>query len=258
MRTRSLDSGGSSTIHIGDENVYKIYILFFMSFLCVRHGRNWAKVTELVPGRTIVQIRSHAQKHFIKMERGGRGDMIPPRRTLRRKKSKNAPKKAPYKTVCYKIKPKKCNLFSFSNIILITCFLRVFCVGPLLPTPTSPTSFNVPSHRPSHSTPLFHSDVVDPAHTARTSQRPYVIYIFLIFYYHFMCLALCNMLSVNLRYAAANNFCNPEQAIVINEPPDIIYECRSDLLPLRDTDPVFTTLPATSTSGNTYISDRYV
>ena len=33
------------------------------------HGRNWKKVAEVVGSRTVSQVRSHAQKYFLKLER---------------------------------------------------------------------------------------------------------------------------------------------------------------------------------------------
>lgn len=32
------------------------------------HGKNWEKVTEAVGSRTLTQVRSHAQKYFLKLE----------------------------------------------------------------------------------------------------------------------------------------------------------------------------------------------
>lgn len=33
------------------------------------YGRNWKKVGEMVKTRSLVQIRTHAQKHYMKLER---------------------------------------------------------------------------------------------------------------------------------------------------------------------------------------------
>eukprot|EP00467_Chlorarachnion_reptans_P016933 CAMPEP_0114525416 /NCGR_PEP_ID=MMETSP0109-20121206/22408_1 /TAXON_ID=29199 /ORGANISM="Chlorarachnion reptans, Strain CCCM449" /LENGTH=201 /DNA_ID=CAMNT_0001706987 /DNA_START=55 /DNA_END=660 /DNA_ORIENTATION=+ len=49
------------------------------------YKRDWSKVTAHVGTRTVVQIRSHAQKHFIKLKRQGKGNQIPPRRNKDRR-----------------------------------------------------------------------------------------------------------------------------------------------------------------------------
>mmetsp|Transcript_165 Transcript_165/g.269 ORF Transcript_165/g.269 Transcript_165/m.269 type:complete len:183 (-) Transcript_165:906-1454(-) len=51
--------------------------------------RDWSKVTAHVGTRTVVQIRSHAQKHFIKLKRQGRENLIPPRRNKDRREDEN-------------------------------------------------------------------------------------------------------------------------------------------------------------------------
>eukprot|EP00471_Norrisiella_sphaerica_P013669 CAMPEP_0184503230 /NCGR_PEP_ID=MMETSP0113_2-20130426/51767_1 /TAXON_ID=91329 /ORGANISM="Norrisiella sphaerica, Strain BC52" /LENGTH=603 /DNA_ID=CAMNT_0026892689 /DNA_START=238 /DNA_END=2049 /DNA_ORIENTATION=+ len=44
------------------------------------YKRDWARVKEHVGTRTVIQIRSHAQKYFLKLQKLGRSDCIPPRR----------------------------------------------------------------------------------------------------------------------------------------------------------------------------------
>lgn len=49
------------------------------------YKRDWSRVTAHVGTRTVVQIRSHAQKHFIKLKRQGKENLIPPRRNKDRR-----------------------------------------------------------------------------------------------------------------------------------------------------------------------------
>ena len=64
------------------------------------HGRAWRRIEECVGTKTAVQIRSHAQKFFTKLEReqqngtgGGHGIVVPPPRP-KRKPSHPYPRKA--------------------------------------------------------------------------------------------------------------------------------------------------------------------
>ena len=43
-----------------------------------KHGRDWSRVTEIVGTKTIQQVRSHAQKHFKRIQREKTGEYIPP------------------------------------------------------------------------------------------------------------------------------------------------------------------------------------
>ncbi|GAB5367280.1 hypothetical protein AAMO2058_001216700 [Amorphochlora amoebiformis] len=44
------------------------------------YKRDWARVRAHVGTRTVIQIRSHAQKYFLKLQKLGKADCIPPRR----------------------------------------------------------------------------------------------------------------------------------------------------------------------------------
>ncbi|KAL3154036.1 hypothetical protein ABBQ32_013585 [Trebouxia sp. C0010 RCD-2024] len=45
-----------------------------------RFGRNWKEIVALVGTRSVSQVRSHAQKHFIRLEKTGLGAGVPPAR----------------------------------------------------------------------------------------------------------------------------------------------------------------------------------
>ncbi|GMH28668.1 hypothetical protein Nepgr_030511 [Nepenthes gracilis] len=56
--------------------------------------RDWKKIEDFVGSKTVIQIRSHAQKYFLKVQKNGTASHVPPPRP-KRKATHPYPQKAP-------------------------------------------------------------------------------------------------------------------------------------------------------------------
>lgn len=66
--------------------------------------RDWKKIEAFIGSKTVIQIRSHAQKYFLKVQKNGASEHVPPPRP-KRKAAHPYPQKAPKNVVSQAIGP---------------------------------------------------------------------------------------------------------------------------------------------------------
>ncbi|KAK9810318.1 hypothetical protein WJX72_008539 [[Myrmecia] bisecta] len=114
-----------------------------------KYGRRWKDIVDYVGTRSVAQVRSHAQKYFLKLEKSGEASGVPPARPKKR-----AAKPYPVQNAVVRGKPEKASAAATQKPTLLA---ELDPLGPR-PTSSSPSSQLDPSSSSALASSLLPSD----------------------------------------------------------------------------------------------------
>lgn len=98
---------------------------FYWCLTISRFDRDWKKIEAFVGSKTAIQIRSHAQKYFLKVQKSGANEHVPPPRP-KRKAAHPYPHKAPKngRILIHLIFKKLLSMMNFTFYVLSVCIQK--------------------------------------------------------------------------------------------------------------------------------------